>query len=366
MFVIIYPYRNREVSCVEFSLKSLQAQTNKNFKVIFIDYGSEDSYAHAAEEVVNKFDFATYLYIGHAGLLWNKSKALNYGIKKAQSAFIITADVDVLFSNNFIETASKLVELNSYSLFKIGYLSKQVTLQQQKQLNLNTIETTHIGDTFGIGLFSKSTLESVGGLDEFFHFYGSEDEDLNYRIQLSGAIANSCGELLLYHQWHERYPQKRDNQLTPVPRLKNIMRINQRQFLWHTAQKIVHPNSKNWGHVYSKAEAQILENPQSIIQLENISAHIEHFFGDAISNYRGSVVQVIITEAAYYKTLKYQVKKIMGKQTQPYMTMKAVNDLILKAIVFHYRDHNYAYDISEDLKQICFTIDLKTTKNEEL
>ncbi len=35
------------------------------------------------EEVINEFSFANYHYIGHEGLLWNKSKALNYGIQKA-------------------------------------------------------------------------------------------------------------------------------------------------------------------------------------------------------------------------------------------------------------------------------------------
>lgn len=363
---IVFAYRNRDFARVKLSLESLKTQTSKKFKVIFIDYGSQDTFARTTKEIVNGFDFATYNYVGHSGLLWNKSKAINFGIKKAQSEFIVTADVDVLFSENFVETALKLARPNSFSLFKIGYLSKEVTKEQQKYLNLKAIKTTHIGDTFGIGLFPKSTLEAVGGLDEFFHFYGSEDEDLTYRVLLSGVTSNNCDELLLYHQWHERYPQKRDRQLTVMPRLRNVLRINQRHFLWHKDQKIVHPNPKTWGRCYRKDDAIILEDPKFKVHLDNISSHIEHFFGAAIYTYSGSVIQVVIREAPYFKSLKHQIKKAMGKQTQPFMTMKAINDLILKEIVFRYRDHNYAYEVSEDLKQVKFTINLNKGDNDTI
>lgn len=361
---IIYSFRDRDEKRVELSLQSLERQTNQNFEVVFVDYGSRDHFAAPVNNVIERFSFAKYYYIAHEGLLWNKSKALNFGVKKAQSEYIITTDVDVLFTERFVETALKLAHPNSFSLFKIGYLSQRVTEEQQKKFNLKAIKTTHISDTFGIGLFPKSTLEAIGGLDEFFHFYGSEDEDLNYRVLLSGTKSNNCNELLLYHQWHERYPQKKDHQLTVMPRLRNVLRINQRHFLWHKDQKIVHPNPKTWGRCYKKNDVAPLEDPQFKIQLDNISSHIEHFFGAAIHFYSGLVIQVVITEAPYFKSLKYRIKKAMGKQTQPYMTMKSINDLILKEIVFRYRDHNYNYEISADLMQVKFTIDLNTGNND--
>lgn len=361
---IIFAFRDRDADRVRLSLTSLKTQTQNSFNVIFIDYGSQNIYAHKVKEIVSRFAFATYYYVGHPGLLWNKSKAINYGLRKAQSDYIITVDVDVLFTENFVETALKLASASSFLLFKIGYLSERVTAQQQQRLNLNSIEPTHIGDTFGIGLFPRSTLEAVGGLDEFFHFYGSEDEDLNYRVLISGVTSNNCDELLLYHQWHERYPQGKDHQLTVIPRLRNVLRINQRHFLWHKEQKIVHPNPKTWGRCYRKDDAIILEDPKFKVHLDNISSHVEHFFGAAIYTYSGSVIQVVIREAPYFKSLKHQIRKAMGKQTQPYITLKTINDLILKEIVFRYRDYNYAYEVSENLKQIKFTINLDSNKND--
>jgi glycosyltransferase involved in cell wall biosynthesis len=205
---IIFAYRNRDVVRVNLALQSLQTQTNKNFQVLLIDYGSDIEYASKLIAVVKAFDFANYVYVGHTGLLWNKSKALNYGIRNATTDYIITADIDVLFTPNFIEKAHQLANLNQFSLFKIGYLSKQISEQQHRLPNLKHIKTTHVGDTFGIGLYPKIVLEKVRGLDEFFHFYGSEDEDLNMRVQLTGANLFRCEEVMLYHQWHPRYPQK--------------------------------------------------------------------------------------------------------------------------------------------------------------
>ncbi|NRD22828.1 glycosyltransferase [Winogradskyella litoriviva] len=355
---IIFPFRDRDATRVRLSLQSLELQSSKDFEVIFVDYGSQDSYANSVKNTVNNFDFVSYMYVGHPGLLWNKSKALNYGIKTAKSQYIVTADVDVLFGETFIEKALDLAKSNTFSLFKIGYLSQKITEQQQSELNLKAIETKFIGDTFGIGLYPKLALEKVGGVDEFFHFYGSEDQDLNYRISLTETSLSNCDDVLLYHQWHPRYPQKSNKQLTQMPRLSNALRINQRHFIRHQEESLLHPNSKNWGFVYKKNDKLLLEESRHKIELSNVSSHITHFFREEIKQYNDSVVTVVVTEAPYYKSLKHLIKKLLGKQTQPYMSMKEVNDLILKEIIFTYRDYNYSYLVSENLNQIFFTIQL--------
>lgn len=354
---IVFAYRNRDVKRVELSLQSLSMQTDKNFKVCIIDYGSDEKYSKAVKNVVSKFSFSNYFYVGHSGLLWNKSKALNYGIKTAESDYIVTADVDVLFTPNFIEKVQLLKQADAFTLFKIGYLSQNVSQQQEQKLNLIHIKTTHIGDTFGIGLYPKPVLERVGGLDEFFHFYGSEDEDLNARVELTGAKLNRCHDVLLYHQWHPRYPKKRDEKLTVQPRLTNVLRINQRHFLQNKNNSITYHNSENWGKSYLKEDALRLENLNYRIKLNNISAVVIHFLEEELQKQKG-VVEVFFKEAAYYNSVKYKIKKLFGKQTQPYLSMKEVNDLVLKSIVFRYRNYNYKYSVSEDLKTIHFVIDL--------
>lgn len=354
---IIFAYRNRDVTRVKLSLQSLSLQTDKNFRVCFIDYGSDEANSKAVKNVVSDFSFANYFYVGHSGLLWNKSKTLNYGIKTAESDYIVTADVDVLFTSNFIEKVQALKQLDIFTLFKIGYLSQNVSQQQEQQLNLAHIKTTHIGDTFGIGLYPKSVLEEVGGLDEFFYFYGSEDEDLNARVESTGIKLNRCNDVLLYHQWHPRYPKKKDKKLTVQPRLTNALRINQRHFLQKKNNSNGHPNSKNWGTCHRSEDVLRLENPNQSIKLNNVSAFVIHFLEEELVKQKG-VVEVFFNEDVYYNSIKHKIKKILGKQNQPYLSMKEINDLVLKSIVFRYRDYNYKYSVSEDLKTIHFVIDL--------
>jgi len=355
---ILFAYRNRDVARIKLSLQSLKEQTNQNFTVCFVDYGSDAKYSKLIEAIVSEFDFVNYVYVGHSGLLWNKSKALNYGIKNTTTKYIITADVDVLFTSNFIEKVQSLKQHNSFTLFKIGYLSKQISEQQQKSLNLKHIKTSHIGDTFGIGLYPKAVLEKVGGLDEFFHFYGSEDEDLNMRVQLAGSKLSRCDEVLLYHQWHPRYPQKKDNKLTIQPRLTNVLRLNQRHFIQNRNKSISHPNHKNWGNCYQKEDVKRLENPNEVVKLNNIAANVVHFLEEELPKQYKGVTKIIFKKNAYYNSLKYKAKQFLGKQTQPYLSMKEVNDLVLKTIVFNYRNYNYSYSISTDLETIQLVIDL--------
>ncbi|MBA3986588.1 MAG: glycosyltransferase [Flavobacteriales bacterium] len=191
------------------SLQSLQQQTAQGFEVVFVDYGSDNEYAAQVKEVVESFDFATYHYIAHPGLLWNKSKALNYGIRQAKYDYILINDADVILHPMAMEKFQYPCTPETFNLFKIGYLPESTSLEQVAATPFENLKPGHTGDTFGIGLFSKAGLETVHGLDEFFHFYGSEDEDLNARLQQAGYALQREKELLFLHLWHPRYPKKK-------------------------------------------------------------------------------------------------------------------------------------------------------------
>jgi glycosyltransferase involved in cell wall biosynthesis len=359
-FTIIYAYRNRDVKRAKLSLLSLKKQSQKNFEVQFIDYGSTENYANQIKTVIDDFSFVTYHYVAHKGLLWNKSKALNYGISKTTTDYIVIADVDVLFASSFIEKIETLANLKQFTLFKIGYLPEEITSANIKKTAFQLLKPKHYGDTFGIGLFPKVALEKVKGLDTFFHFYGSEDEDLNNRLKVAGYQLCRNKESLLLHQWHPRYPQKKKEKLTITPRLSNIQRINQRHFLSHKERKIIVPEQNEyWNECYSKSDYKILKQPDVTLIIDNIKAKIDHFLNYELIAYKGKVVTVIFKEAVYYNTLKYKLKTLLKIQSQPYLSMKQVNDQVLKKIIFEYRNYNYAYIISDDLKEIEFTIDLR-------
>jgi Glycosyl transferase family 2 len=359
-YTIIYAYRNRDVKRVKLSLLSLKKQSQKNFEVQFIDYGSTANYAEKIKTVIDDFPFVTYRYIAHKGLLWNKSKALNYGISKTNTESVVIADVDVLFAPNFIEKIETLATPTQFTLFKIGYLSKEVIPSVIEKSTFESLKPKHYGDTYGIGLFPKEALFKVKGLDTFFHFYGSEDEDLNNRLKVTGYQLNRCKEALLLHQWHPRYPQKKDEKLTVTPRLTNIQRINQRHFLWQKEEGIIMPyQNEYWNQCYSKSDYETLLQPNKTLTIYNIKAQITHFLNYELATYKGKIIKVVFIEADYYKTLKYKLKKILNIHFQPYVSLKEINDQLLEKIIFEYKDYNYAYKVSDDLNEIEFTIDLR-------
>ncbi len=363
---ILYAFRNRDAQRVQLSLHSLEQQSIPDFEVVFVDYGSDVSFSQVVEEVVRAFDFASYHYVGHQGLLWNKSKALNYGIRQAKGNYILINDVDVLVHPQAIEIFLKLCAPEAFSLFKIGYLPESVSLVKVKTTPFNELQPGHTGDTFGIGLFPKDALEQVHGLDEFFHFYGSEDEDLNARLQNTGFKMHREDQLLFLHLWHPRYPQKKDKQLTIQPRLYNAQRINQQHFLNQKAHNVrCAPHQENWGHCYNPNDKETLSTPDITIHLPNIRAVVTHFLREELKNHKGHVVKVRFYEDPYSTSLKYKLKTLLDKQSQPYSSFKEVNDEILQTIVFDYRHFNYNFKVVDNQKEIHFTIDLKSIKSNE-
>ncbi|MCR9183526.1 MAG: glycosyl transferase family 2, partial [Flavobacteriaceae bacterium] len=171
-------------------------------------------------------------------------------------------------------------------------------------------------------------------------------------------------EVYFKHLWHPRYPQKNDKYLSVQPRLYNAQRINQRHFLNQKELKITRaPQQTHWGNCYSPSDKKKLENPDIELRLPNIKAVVTHFLREELKRYKGKVVSILFYEDPYYKSMKYKFKKLLGKQSQPYCSIKAVNDEILKTIVFDYRHCNYEFQVNENLKEISFFIDLKAPQN---
>jgi len=357
---IIFAYRNRDVSRVHFALLSLERQSSHNFEVIFVDYGSNLEFSTKIQNIVALFNFARYYYVGHKGLLWNKSKALNYGIKKASTPYVLTADIDLLFAKNTVELCESLKSTNDFYLFKIGYLSEKTTASLTINSLFDTLHPTHVGNTFGIGLYPKKSLECVHGLDEFFHFYGAEDEDLNARLMLSGVQQNQMDYMLFLHQWHPRYPRRKDKKLSLKPRLYKAERLNQRHHSFQQNMKEQIPfNQLDWGKCYMLNDFEILRKPSKKLTLTNINSVITHFLNVEIMQYKGEVLSVKFVYLPYYKTLRYYLKKLLGKETRDFISMKKINDMVLKIILFHYRDYNYSYQIASDFRSINLKIDLR-------
>lgn len=354
MISIIIPYRNRDLNRVKACLKSLQQQTNKNFEVVFIDYGSDSKLAHQVKEVVHSFGFE-YHYVHTQNRLWNKSISLNYGIKKANNPNIFIADVDIVFKRNAVESLIKKIKPEVVLLFQLQYLSKKES-DKVYQIGL-TPETKvkHSGTINGMVLATKGAFYKIHGYDEFYHFYGSEDVDLIERFKNAAYIIENHTDQLFYHLNHTIYNSYDDSKLSEVPRLFNAKRINVAHLRYHIkTNKIIPFGQDKWGEVFDEEVVKLLENPDVEIPLDTRQAELIHFLEAELIQYSNKVISLWVRKKPI--SLKTWLKKCLGKPLIPELTIKECNDLILQKIIFEYRNHNYSYVVSPDFKSINFRI----------
>lgn len=355
MISFIYTNRNRDLKRIQNSWDSLQAQESRDFEVIFIDYGSNKTLATAIKNLSSQYQFVNYFHLPVSGLLWNKSKALNYGISKANAEYIFIADVDLIFHPHTIKYLADIKKPDSFFLFELGYLDRNENFPATFE-NLNPIR---FGQVNGMILVSKTAVLEVNGLDEFFHFYGSEDEDLFLRLEYSGLKRDMVTKQFFYHQWHQSFIASEEKKISRNPRLTNAMRINQRHYNYHKEKKIIWPEKQ--APVTSNLEnldQNILNSPDISFNIPNISAYVGHFLDHELRQLTGKTVKVCFFSDPYYKSAKYKAKMLLGRQSQAYLSLKEINDLILRKIIFEYRDSNYSFNISKDLTQIEFSIKL--------
>ena len=359
MFSVIYANRNRDVKRIKASLDSLQRQSVRDFEVIFVDYGSDPVLVEEYEGLSEAFNFMRFFSLKVSQLLWNKSKALNYGIKKASFSTVFIADVDLIFHPQTASLFQTLATPEKFFLFRLGYLDQEESNRLSGNYEFEELRPQRFGTVNGMILVPKEALLKVNGLDEFFHFYGAEDEDLFARLENGGYKQEKLETQNFYHNWHRSFSGSEDRLLTGNPRVKNIMRINQRHFLRNRERGVVKPfRQQGMAEIVDPVESELLKHPSWTFRVPNILAHVEHFLREELPSHKGKIVKVEFVEDPYYRTLKYKIKKILGKQTQPYCSMKEVNDMLLKEILFRYRDHNYSFRISEDLKTISFCVKL--------
>lgn len=108
-FTIIFGFKNRDTIRIKNCLDSLKRQTFTDFNVIFVDYGSDEALAKDVKSIVETYDFCTYVYSDSRGYPWNRSRALNTGIRLAQGEYVVTTDIDMVYARDFFEILSTKV-----------------------------------------------------------------------------------------------------------------------------------------------------------------------------------------------------------------------------------------------------------------
>lgn len=260
---IIFGYRNREPERVDRCLASLAAQTRKDFVVLFVDYGSWPAQAAAARAVVEKYPFARYIYADTRGWAWNRSHALNIGIRLADSPFIMTSDVDVVYPEQF--TRILLAAQEGLGIIHCAPVLLDKGVNNWRALSPSELQrgATRKAHRGVCQCFPHDVAVRLHGFDEAYQVWGIEDTDFAQRATRLGLeerwIEDRVG---LYHIWHPA-DRNRTKQLAWAL-LWNRLVIHYEDNQFNEVR-----NDDNWGHLTTKEDRQVYryldsENVESI------------------------------------------------------------------------------------------------------
>ena len=358
MLSIIYPYRNRDIRRVKNSLESLQQQANNDFAIYLVNYGSNETYTEQIEDLLTDYDFVNYSYLYTELQPWNKSKAINSVLKQLETGYFFVADIDMIFHPNFTETAMELLKNNEAWYFQVGFLSEEESRISKKFDDYNIKFESSEGAT-GLTMCSVEKAKAINGFDEFYHFWGSEDTDFHVRLRNAGNPVNFYDKkILMLHQWHEIYRKKEIGELSRELQVSGIVQYNQYYLKKAVQEKRTMVNSSALGKTPSKEKYKaLIEHSQTKSkQLSNKCIEIDYFLLQELPHLKPGFHSFEISEVSLGKSLKGIIKPFFKKHRKRYYSLKSVNDKLLFQIICLYRNEDYNYCISQDLKSIKFAI----------
>lgn len=203
-FSVIIPVYNR-IDEVDELLRSLLAQSERNFEVIIVEDGSTQPCGAAVEDARSRGLDVRYFFKDNEG----RSIARNYGMERARGDYFVFFDSDCVIPPDYFRKLAQELSDKPLDCFGGPDAAHSSFTDTQKAINysMTSLLTTggirggkislekFVPRTFNMG-FSRQVYESVGGFREMF----SEDIDMSTRIRRAGF---SIG-LLQNPVWHKR------------------------------------------------------------------------------------------------------------------------------------------------------------------
>ncbi len=353
MVSLVLTYRNRNSRIVEKCLNSLKEQSDKDFQVVLVDYGSETKSAFHMEELCRKHNFIQYQYVPVQGQLWNKSRAINIGLKKCTSPYFLMGDIDLVFHPQMISRCKLLMEHHDVVYFQYGFLSKN---ESNRNKSFNEYEPEFLGkdEVTGTTLFRTKILKAINGYDEFYHGWGAEDTDVHLRLKNAGHDVHFYDEeILVKHQWHPKHYRTKKS---TAPFHTGLERINHQYMLQNHSLKVTRANHEwGWGIMPKKEDIERLEKAELKIALSSQEEEIDAFLTGIFPTLKGSVI-IKISLFKPAATLKNRLKKYLKKKHFRAYDIETLNNLLLSSIITHHRVACYNYSIDWHREEISLSL----------
>lgn len=216
---VLIGVRNRADHRLINALRSIRAQSHPPDLVrpLVIDYGSEPKSADRTAEMCAQHG-AGYLRVAEPGP-WSRARCLNIGLRRADTKFLMTADVDIVLSPGYLADAidalarsplsvicSPMLDLpeeSTESFVSAAQTGVELPLDHWKQRSARRMDMEFHPS---VGVSFTVFLQLIRGYDEFFEVWGGEDRDLMKRLTQLGLEYQPLESGSFYlHQWHPKF-----------------------------------------------------------------------------------------------------------------------------------------------------------------
>jgi len=240
---VIVPIRNRCGTRVDNCLRSLRWQDlpPEHVEIILSDFGSDPEQLAAVEALAASHNVR--VVSTPTDSLWNRSRALNIGIRSASGAYTLCTDADMIFQPNFLSTLLLHVQQandRTLVLCRCRDLPSDVPEQPwQAEDYDNLLARSTYRERLGVGACQMARTRfftEIRGYDEGYVFWGCEDRDLAYRAARFGLSQSWVHDTTsMLHQWHPTLRHER-----PVLKMLNDIRF-------HLTKFKIRKNGPQWG-----------------------------------------------------------------------------------------------------------------------
>ena len=245
---------------LENAFESLRNQDyDKNLiKIILVDYGSEENLSLKFCELCKKYN-VKYINVRDADG-WNRSRALNIGIKRAGTKYVLCSDVDIIFEKNYISECVKELQKDPKQILwgtmidlSEGEINSPINISEYAKFRENAVPRYQLqNSTYTLGPSINMTLVKyyfdLNGYDEFYSAWGCEDDDIIKRFKMWGLkIVNTSDKTSYIHQWHPKYEGLDENEKKQIE--KNREHFKTADTLWR--------NKNGWGLRFYKTTDEL-------------------------------------------------------------------------------------------------------------
>jgi glycosyltransferase involved in cell wall biosynthesis len=209
---VIVPVRDRSGVRLENCLRSVRWQQidQTRVEIIVSDFGSHPEHARSIDALAATY--ACRVRRVATREVWNRSRALNIGIRAATGDYALCTDADMIFAPNFLAAALAAHQRagdRSFVVCRCHDLPQTVPLQLWGEEDFARLSArASLRQTFGTGACqsaARSFFECVRGYDEKYLFWGKEDSDMLVRALHYGLdLIWIDGATAMLHQWHRK------------------------------------------------------------------------------------------------------------------------------------------------------------------